>query len=236
MNKVTINTSRLVAVTLFFAMAVSVFLGGCGSNSGNSKTALQPPTQTERPTFGETTNQTSREPIEEIQKRVFEKYKDNPELIEAGIYAEFYGITIEEAQERFRISDQFGGVEGLLESKAPDTFAGFWIQHTPNFTMVAAFTSGGEDIIKECISENLTRYVEVRKVKYSMKDLWQARNQIESFLQNNDIKFDSAIHVMTNNVQIRIEDRSEIDKAVAEGRLVIPESVIIQVGGLAVLL
>jgi hypothetical protein len=225
----------LVTFILLCMMAVSVFLGGCGDPRHNSPMASQLTAETKKPSLGETSNLTSREPIEEIQKRVFEKYKDNPEMIEAGIYAEFHGITIEQAQERFRISSQFGGVESLLESKAPDTFAGFWIQHTPYFTMVAAFTSGGEDIVQECIPENLSQYVEVRKVEYSMEDLWQARNQVETFLRSKNIPFDSAIHPMDNRVDIRVRDRTEIDEAVKNGSLVIPDSVHVEAGPLAIL-
>jgi hypothetical protein len=227
MHKMTDNFKQSAYIMTAILLALAFLCGGCGGNNS----AVQTTTSTVEPAVTSSSGRT----IEEIQAEAFEKYKDQPELIEVAIYAEFQGISIEEAQQRSSITDQFRGVEGLLQTKAPDTFAGFWIQHTPNFTMVAAFTSGGEDIVLQVVSENLMQYVEVRIVKYSMKDLWRDRNQVESFLKQYGLQFQSGISVIDNRVDITVTNRTAIDKAVAEGKLIIPDSVKITVGPLATL-
>jgi hypothetical protein len=227
MYKMTDSLKQSAFFLTAIILLLTVLANGCGANNEVSPKE----TQIVEPTVTITSGRT----IEEIQQEVFKKYKDQPELIEIAIYSEFYGITLEEAQKRFNITDQFRGVEGLLESKAPDTFAGLWIQHMPNFCMVAAFTVGGEDVVKQCVSENLTQYMEIRTVKYSMKDLWRDRNQVESFLNSNGLLFQSAIYVMENKVGITVTNRTAMDKAVNEGRLEIPDSVKITVGPLATL-
>jgi hypothetical protein len=173
--------------------------------------------------------------VNETLEKLQEKYKDSPELFEAALYAEHFGTTIEEAQNRFEIGDAFSGLDTELENKEPETFGGLWIQHEPSFCVVIAFTRDGEATIKKYISENLTGYVEVRTVKYSMKELWKARNQVEAFLRGKNIPFDSGIYVIDNRVEIDVTDRTEIDKAIEDGRLIIPECVrITVVSGLSV--
>jgi len=168
----------------------------------------------------------------ETIEKLAEQYKDDPELFDKAVYAQFYDISVEEAQERFDIADKFSGLDSLLEEKEPDTFAGLWIQHEPDYCIVTAFTSGGEETIKKYISEDLLKYISVRTVKYSMKQMWQDRYQVEDFLKNHGILFTSGIYVMDNRVEITVTDRTEIDKGVTDGELVVPESVLIKVGPL----
>ena len=81
-----------------------------------------------------------------------EKYKENPELIVADVYAEHYGVTEEEALQRFDIADAFSGMEAILEANEPDTYGGLWIQHEPSFCVAIAFTRDGEEAIKKYVS------------------------------------------------------------------------------------
>ena len=203
----------LLAVTLFAAIVLFIAVSsGCNCTKVDSSLS-----------------------VNETQEELQEKYKDNPELFEATMYAYHFGTTIEEAQNRFNIGNAFSGLDTELEREEPETFGGLWIQHEPSFCVVIAFTRDGEETIKKYVSENLTGYVEVRIVKYSMKELWKARNQVEAFLRENDIPFDSGIYVMDNRVEINVTDRTEIDKAIEDGRLIIPECVYINVvSGLAV--
>lgn len=165
---------------------------------------------------------------------LFEKYKDTPELFDIAVYAEHYGITMDEAQQRFEIREAFSGLDTELENKEPETFAGLWIQHEPVYRIMVAFTRDGEETIKKYVSENLTNYVQVLTVKYSYAELLDAQSEVMSALRDLDIPFDSAGYVQENRVEFRVTDRTKIDEAVREGKLKIPECVhIIVVKGLA---
>jgi hypothetical protein len=167
-------------------------------------------------------------------EELHEKYKDNPELFEAAVQASHLGITIEEVQIRSYIVDAFRGLDAELENNEPETFAGLWIQQVPNFCIVMAFTHNGEGIIKQYVSENLARYVEIRTVKYSFIELQEARAVVESFLRTEKLPFDSGINIMKNLVEIRVTDRRTIDAAIRYGNLIVPDCVDITVRSLAV--
>jgi hypothetical protein len=192
-----------------------IITGGCGVKNGDTEAVVE---QTSPPANAPITPDT-----------LDEKYKENPELLMADVYASHYGIAEQEALQRFEIADAFSGMETVLEREEPETFAGLWIQHEPTFCIVIAFTRRGEEAVKKYVAANLTAYVEVRTVKYSMADLWQARNQVEAFLRQESIPFESAIYVFDNIVEINVIDRTEIDAANQDGRLIIPECVRINI-------
>lgn len=169
-----------------------------------------------------------------VSEPLSDEYRENPALMEADIYANHYGITREEALHRFKIADAFRGMESILEENEPETFSGLWIQHEPVYCIAIAFTRDGEETIKKYVAENLTQYVQVRMVEYSFQELENAQLEGMSALRNLGILFDSAIYVQYNYVEFDVTDRTEIDKAIAGGRLTIPECVrIVVIGGLA---
>jgi hypothetical protein len=173
----------------------------------------------------------------ETLERLHEQYKDNPQLFEAAVYAEHFNVTIEEALTRFKIADAFRGMETILETNEPETYAGLWIQHEPSFCVVIAFTRDGEETIKKYVSENLTGYVEIRTVKYTYRELLDIQLEVMAALRDVvGIPFEGGVYVQENCVEFRVTDRTEIDKAIEDGRLIIPECVrITVVSGLSVL-
>jgi len=168
--------------------------------------------------------------VNETLEKLQEKYKDSPELFEAAMYADHFGTTIEEALHRFEISDAFRGLETELETKEPETFGGLWIQHEPSFCVVIAFTRDGEETIKKYVSENLSGYVEIRTVKYTYRELLDAQSKVMATLRNLGIPADSGVYVQENYAEFRVTDLTEIDKAIKDGRLIIPDCVRIVVG------
>jgi hypothetical protein len=171
-----------------------------------------------------------------VSEPLSEEYKENPALIAADIYANHYGVSREEALHWFDIADAFRCMESILEGNEPETFAGLWIQHEPVYCIAIAFTRDGEETMKKYVAENLTRYVQVRTVKYSFQELENAQLQVMSALNRLGILFDGAIYVQYNYVEFNVTNRTEIDNAIEEGRLILPECVRINVvTGLAAL-
>ncbi|MDD4986037.1 MAG: hypothetical protein PHQ43_09650, partial [Dehalococcoidales bacterium] len=153
---------------------------------------------------------------------------------EMEIYAEHYGITIDEAMRRFEIQDAFAGLDTELSIKEPETFAGLYIQHEPEFRMVALFTRDGEEAIKPYIPEGMSEYVEVRTVKISYRELQNAQNEVSSNLNSLGIPADSGIDVKENKVKFNVTDMTPVNEAINEGALAVPYYVVfIEVEGLA---
>jgi hypothetical protein len=211
------NGRKFLFTALFLSIiATMTITTGCRGKNEVTPEAIKPSSQSIN-----TTVDTS-EPLDE-------RYKENPELIVADIYAGRFGITPEEALQRFSISDAFSGLGAELETGEPETFAGLWIQHEPTFRIAIAFTRGGEETVEKYVSENLTAYVEVRTAKYSLAELESAQNEVITSLRNMGIPFCGGIDVINNHVDLDVTDRTEIDNVIKEGRLTIPGCVEINI-------
>jgi len=153
---------------------------------------------------------------------------------DAKIYAEHHGVTVDEAIRRFKLQDDAGALDAELSSKEADTFAGLWIEHTPEFKIVVQFTHDGKETIRPYIKESMADIIEVRTAKVSLVDLENAQEGVVSSLKSLDIPADSEIDVRENRVKVYVTDRSQIDNALRDGELSLPDTVdIITVKALA---
>jgi hypothetical protein len=172
-----------------------------------------------------------------------EEMKNNPELITATIYAEHFGISVDEALKRLQLQRNFSqvGLELKLESPEAETFAGLWWQHEPEFRLVVAFTRDGEETLKKHLDEEMTPflpYLEVRMVQYSLAELKTAQLQMMSTLRELDIPHNSGIDIMTNRVTIEFAEsiRKQVEETIRSGKLIVPENVTIKYSGGSLLL
>ncbi len=165
-----------------------------------------------------------------------EKSENQPDVVfpEVAIYAEHYGIAVDEALSRFEIQEAFAGLDTQLSIKEAETFAGLYIQHEPEFRIVALFTRNGEETIKPYIPDGMAEYVEVRTVKVSYLELQNAQSEVSSALRSLGIRADSSIDVKENNIKYKVTDLAPVENAIGDGRLMIPGYVdIIEVEALA---
>ncbi len=154
-----------------------------------------------------------------------EAYKDSPELLDKAIYADFYGISVEEAVARFALADEFGWLSAELEEKEAATFGGYWIQHQPDYKFIVAFTRDGEATMARYIPEDSLGYFEVRTVTYTYTELLAAQQEVMAALRDLGIPADSAGYVQNNNVEFYVTDLAPVEAAVADGRLIVPDCV-----------
>jgi len=118
--------------------------------------------------------------------------ENSPDTVfpEVVVYAEHYGITVDEALRRFEVQDAFAGLDTELSIKEPDTFAGLYIQHQPEFRIVALFTQKDEEIMEPYIPDGLAEYVEVRMVEVSYRELQNAQRDVSYALRTLGIPAD----------------------------------------------
>lgn len=155
------------------------------------------------------------------------KSEPTPPTTETEMYARRLGITIEEAERRFKLQEAAGKLQAELSNKEVETFAGLWIEHTPTFKVIVQFTRNGEETVKPYLQPDLAAVVEVRTAKYSYLELQNAQNQAISSLRSLGIQFDSAIDVSKNHVLVKVKsaDRANFENAIRDGKLVLPDSV-----------
>jgi hypothetical protein len=157
--------------------------------------------------------------------------------IQASNYAEHYGITENEAMQRFRIIETIPGkLQQELESQESDTFGGLWIQHTPDFKIIVAFTEDGEETIKKYLSDDIMQYVETTQVKTTLLELKNALYEAMAAFKNSGIPIDSGISQMNNIVEVSVSKKywNKYQEAITSGKILLPDCVkVTQVDSLA---
>jgi hypothetical protein len=161
-----------------------------------------------------------------------QEMKKNPDLIVATIYAEHFGISVDEALNRLQLQRNFSqvGLELKLESPEAETFAGLWWQHEPEFKIVVAFTRDGEETLKKYLNEEMTPflpYLEVRTVQFSLVELQNIKVQLMSSLGQLEPPYDAGIDIANNCVYIGFSEsiRATVEEIIRSGKLIVPEDV-----------
>lgn len=84
-------------------------------------------------------------------------------------YALAMDISLEEAIQRLSLQDVIGELEAQLTINEQNTYAGLWVQHQPEYRVVAQFTSDGEKTISQYLVDSLlAQSVEIRTVPISL--------------------------------------------------------------------
>jgi hypothetical protein len=143
------------------------------------------------------------------------------------LYAEQFGVTVDEARRRFELQDIVGKLDEEVTTKEAETFAGLWIEHTPEFKVVVLFTRDPEETIKPYLQSypELAEIIEVRTAQMSLVELQAVQCAFTDSLIDLGIPTDSEVNVYENRVKVYVADLSQFDLAVSEGGLVIPDCV-----------
>lgn len=122
---------------------------------------------------------------------------------DAAEYAKQTGVSQEEALRRLGLQDEFGGLNGLLQSRESQTFSGLWIQHEPDYRLVVAFTQDGEQTIQPYLEgKPWAELVEIKTFSHSMDELKAAQWQAMKIADTLKIPINSGIDVRENQVTI----------------------------------
>jgi hypothetical protein len=145
---------------------------------------------------------------------------------DAAEYAEQFGVSQEEALRRFRVQDEAGELNAALQEGEPETFAGLWIQHEPDFRVVAAFTRDAEQTIQPYLEgKSWADLVEVRTFPYSLAELEAAQQQVMQASETLGVSSTSSISVTENRVVVEVGNPELfLDELQAAG-LKLPETV-----------
>ncbi|WP_394751711.1 S1 family peptidase [Crenothrix sp.] len=127
---------------------------------------------------------------------------------DAKMYSVSAGISIEEAKQRFKLTDKIGNLEEKLSREESDTFAGLWLEHKPKLRLVAQFAGGTKKDISTYMPEELMAISEVRAAKVSLAGLKKMRTKaITSFTNAGNIPIESDINVKENRVDLFVTNQ-----------------------------
>jgi len=131
-------------------------------------------------------------------------------------YSKEYQVSNEEAREQItsmNAATQFANE--VVSAKYPDTFSGFYIEHSPEFRLVFMFTAFDENNWNLMSSvPQWVKYSEVRLVEYSLLELQGALHLLEErAMLTNFTGFAYGIDIPTNRIFISLskeDDRSQV--------------------------
>lgn len=155
-------------------------------------------------------------------------------IVDAQWYAFTYKVSLEEALRRLQLQDDIDGLEPALIEQEGETFAGLWIQHTPQFRIVVAFTRNGQETIRPYIEgQPWAEWIEVRPAVVTLAELEAIQDMAVHVLARLGVRADSLIDVVRNHVEVRVTDEVQLNVALQRAGLALPDHVVVtQVAGL----
>jgi hypothetical protein len=127
---------------------------------------------------------------------------------DAEAYAKQFGVTVEEAMARMHYQDEIGELNAALQANEADTFGGLWIEHEPDYRVVALFTRKGERTIRPYLAgKPYAHLVEVRKARYTLVELETIYAQATRELAKLDFGVNVLLDVSGNRVEVPVGDR-----------------------------
>lgn len=150
---------------------------------------------------------------------------------DARTYAAEQGVPLEEAVRRLSLQDDLGDLDAELIAKEPGTFAGLWIQHQPDFRVVARFTQGGEQTIQPYVAGgSLDGLVEVLPASANLAQLEAAEAKARYLADRLGIPAESGIDIPNNRAYVNVTDREGFVSALRTANVSLPaEAAVVQV-------
>ena len=142
-------------------------------------------------------------------------------LGDAEIYAKHMGVSLDEALRRFHLQDVAGDLDAKLSVNESETFAGLWVEHSPEFRIVAQFTQDADQTIKPYVTEELVDILNVQTAKVSLVDLQNTQKELISSLGDLKIPMETEINIYENKIKLFIAeaDRMHFDDVLQSGVL-----------------
>ena len=134
-------------------------------------------------------------------------------------YADRYGITLDEATLQLELGAAISQLQSKLRRNEPGSFAGLWVEHTPEYKVVVCFTGNGDETIRPYIQSGaLSEIVEVRMVDLSEATLIASQRSAVQIADEFGIDNHSSVDVRNNRVDFYVADKADLySKLAARG-------------------
>lgn len=130
--------------------------------------------------------------------------------VDAAEYAEDQNVSIDEAIRRLELQGDIGKLDAELTTKEPDTYAGLWIQHKPEFGVIVNMTESAEKVSDYTKGTSLAELTEIRKATKSLKQLEADQNLTNDVLHTLKLPFESGINVFENRAELYVLDEEQL--------------------------
>lgn len=150
----------------------------------------------------------------------------DPFAHDAKAYAEHYRVDVSEALRRLHLQEDIGELNAALETQEAATFAGLWIEHEPQYRVVAQFTRDGARTLQRYTANTpLAGLIEVRGARTSYARLIADQNTSDEALSKAGIATNSLVDVKRNRVEQRVLDTAAAQATAQRSGIKLPDTV-----------
>jgi len=153
----------------------------------------------------------------------------DPSLVRDGeTYAAEVGVELAEAVRRLQLQGAVGDLHGQLALKEWDSYAGLWIEHTPDeYRVVARFTHDGEETLRSYVegSPLAAELLEARPADATLGHLENVQLNALLAVQHLGVRVESGINVKTNRVELYVIERDSFDRGFQKSNVRLPDFV-----------
>jgi len=145
---------------------------------------------------------------------------------DAAALAESEGLDLEEAVRRMEFQATIGDIQPALMADLPETYAGLWVEHKPQYRIVISLTEGDRSTIQPYITGKAwADFVEVRLATYSLAELMADQAVASKVGGQLNLALSTALDVMGNRVELIVGNPQLFQADLAAAGLTLPESV-----------
>lgn len=145
---------------------------------------------------------------------------------DAQAYADAFGISLEEANERLALQNSIGELGAVLEANEAESFAGLWIEHEPAYKVVVAFVGDeSEEVIRPYLQTYpaLADVIEIRAAQYTLAELQAAQQAaFDIVAQLEPMSIAGGVDVMENRVYLTVGNPDLFLQSVADAGYELP--------------
>lgn len=145
---------------------------------------------------------------------------------DAQWYAEYFGVSFEEALRRLQLQGLIGELNAMLTEQESDSFAGLWIQNVPDYRVFIAFTENGEEKVQPYIKDQAyEELIEVKVADISLASLQEDQRKIFSDVGSLGIDLISGIDVANNRITLEVLSVDQLAPALQQAGILLPSYV-----------
>lgn len=130
---------------------------------------------------------------------------------DAAEYAKLYDVPLEEALRRLKLQRDIGKLDARIARGEPDTFAGLWIQHKPDYGVVVNMAGNLDAVARYTAGTPVANITETHRVEKSLKQLEREQAEATTALRDLDVPLESEINVRKNQVEVYVLDETKVE-------------------------
>lgn len=155
---------------------------------------------------------------------------------DARWYAKEADVPLKEAIRRLQMQDDPlpTNLERKLKKEEPDSYAGLWLRHEPDYGITVALAGDSE-----AAADKVRRFVEgtqwegtvnIKRVEASLIELNAARAEAEGMMDRLGVRYDSGDNIYKNRMEIYVANKERVLRKLDAAGLETPRHIVLLEG------